>query len=586
MKILLLCHAFNCLTQRFQSELLGLGHQVSIEFDINDEVTLDAVEGFQPDLILAPFLKRAIPEVIWRDHLCLIVHPGIVGDRGPSSLDWAILNREQQWGVTILQASEVMDGGDIWATETFLMPTASKSRIYRNQVTEAAIKALRKVLQQLKDPTYSPEPLDYNRAEVAGRWRELMRQADRKIDWAVDSSECIVTKINSADGNPGLLDRLLGVDCYLYNACTDYSLERLKGLEGLNSAKGEIIAKRDGALCIATVDGAVWVSHLRAKPSQSTLNHSKQRTLKLPATLVLESALEAKGIEVPELPVSESKSEGFQEIWSRIEGDRAYLYFNFYNGAMSSDQCLRLRDAYLCLARMDIKAIVLMGGEDFWSNGIHLNLIEVAESPADESWRNINGMNDLTQAIIETTDIITVSAIRANAGAGGVFLALACDIVVIREGVILNPHYKGMGNLYGSEYWTYLLPKRVGQQVAEQITRQRLPMMAEEAVELGLADQSFSSERFEPELNQLLDRCLTEAEFESFIHTKRAERLRDEAEKPLAEYRAEELQQMKLNFYGFDPSYHVARYHFVYKLPKARTPSYLAMHRKISKQAS
>jgi putative two-component system hydrogenase maturation factor HypX/HoxX len=36
---------------------------------------------------------------------------------------------------------------------------------------------------------------------------------------------------------------------------------------------------------------------------------------------------------------------------------------------------------------------------------------------------------------------------------------------------------------------------------------------------------------------------------------------------------------MKLNFYGFDPSYHVARYHFVFKVPKSRTPLYLARHR-------
>jgi putative two-component system hydrogenase maturation factor HypX/HoxX len=56
-------------------------------------------------------------------------------------------------------------------------------------------------------------------------------------------------------------------------------------------------------------------------------------------------------------------------------------------------------------------------------------------------------------------------------------------------------------------------------------------------------------------------------------------RERDEAAKPLARYREEELERMRLNFYGFDPSYHVARYHFMYKLPKARTPSYLATHR-------
>ncbi|MHB8427204.1 MAG: enoyl-CoA hydratase/isomerase family protein [Acidiferrobacterales bacterium] len=106
------------------------------------------------------------------------------------------------------------------------------------------------------------------------------------------------------------------------------------------------------------------------------------------------------------------------------------------------------------------RVIVLMGGRDFWSNGIHLNLIESAESPADESWRNINAMNDLAHAIITTGSHLTISALRGNAGAGGVFLALAADRVWARTGIILNPHYKGMGNLFGSEYWTYLLPTR------------------------------------------------------------------------------------------------------------------------------
>ena len=36
---------------------------------------------------------------------------------------------------------------------------------------------------------------------------------------------------------------------------------------------------------------------------------------------------------------------------------------------------------------------------------------------------------------------------------------------------------------------------------------------------------------------------------------------------------------MKLNFFGFDPSYHVARDHFVRKVPRSRTPLYLARHR-------
>ena len=53
----------------------------------------------------------------------------------------------------------------------------------------------------------------------------------------------------------------------------------------------------------------------------------------------------------------------------------------------------------------------------------------------------------------------------------------------------------------------------------------------------------------------------------------------DETRKPLAHYRAEELQRMNRNFYGFDPSYHVARHHFVYRKPHAWTPRHLATHR-------
>ncbi|SCA57296.1 hypothetical protein MTBPR1_50052 [Candidatus Terasakiella magnetica] len=40
---------------------------------------------------------------------------------------------------------------------------------------------------------------------------------------------------------------------------------------------------------------------------------------------------------------------------------------------------------------------------------------------------------------------------------------------------------------------------------------------------------------------------------------------------------------MKLNFFGFDPSYHVARYKFVLREPKSFTPLYLAKHRQRAK---
>ena len=99
MRILLPVHGFNSLSQRLFVELREQGHEVSVEFDINDTVTLEAVALFRPELILAPFLKRRIPEAVWRHGCCLVIPPGI---RGPSALDWAILEGESRWGVTLL----------------------------------------------------------------------------------------------------------------------------------------------------------------------------------------------------------------------------------------------------------------------------------------------------------------------------------------------------------------------------------------------------------------------------------------------------------------------------------------------------
>jgi putative two-component system hydrogenase maturation factor HypX/HoxX len=73
-RVLFLTHAFNSLTQRLYVELTALGHEISIEFDINDSVTTEAVELFKPHLILAPYLRRAIPEAVWRE-ACLPHRP-------------------------------------------------------------------------------------------------------------------------------------------------------------------------------------------------------------------------------------------------------------------------------------------------------------------------------------------------------------------------------------------------------------------------------------------------------------------------------------------------------------------------------
>lgn len=556
MRILLLIHSFNSLSQRLFCELAERGHELSIEFDIADSVSEEAVTLFAPDLVIAPFLKRAIPESVWSRRTCLIVHPGIVGDRGPSALDWAIQHGETQWGVTVLQAEAAMDAGPVWASANFPLRPCKKSTLYRNEVTEAAVLAVLQAVQRVAAGDFTPQRPG---PEARGQLRPLMQAADRRIDWQNDGTAAILARLRAADGFPGVPDVLFGQECRLFDGWPE---AQLRGVPG------QLLARRETAICRATVDGAVWIGHCK-RPGQIKL----PATLAFPETTALPEALLANWWQ--------ASHPTWQDIAYREAGDVGFLAFDFYNGAMGTTQCQRLTAAFTWACTRPTRVIVLEGGEDFWSNGIHLNLIETARSAADASWENINAIDDLAEAILRCTTQLTVAALRGNAGAGGAFLARAADLVWARAGIMLNPHYKNMGNLYGSEFWTYLLPQRVGAAGARAIMRHRLPMTAAEAVRIGFYDACLDGPVpvFAATVAQRATALAGAADFAAQLADKIVRRAADEAQKPLAQYRAEELAEMRRNFYGFDPSYHVARHHFTARTPHSWTPRHLAKHR-------
>ena len=475
-----------------------------------------------------------------------------MGDRGASSLDWAIELGVREWGVTVLEADGDFDAGDVWATRTFPMREAGKASLYRHEVRRAAIAALVEAVDRVVAGE-EPDTLDSSDPRVVGQARALMHQGLRTIDWQADDTDAVVRKIRAAEGHPGVLDEVEGVRCHLFG------VEREPALSG---TPGQFIGTRHGAVCRATTDGAVWISHLKRAAEQDESHY------KLPAVLALAQA--GVSLDVPDLP-------GDTEIAYEEAAGVGYLHFDFYNGAMSTGQCRRLREAYrYARSRRETRVIVLTGGSDFFSNGIHLNVIEAAEDPAQESWHNLHAINDVVREIVETNSHLVVSALRGDAAAGGVPLALAADLVVAREDIVLNPYYRHMGGLYGSEYWTYLLPRRVGAEMAARLTGPPFrPVGSRKAVEIGLLDATFGSdlESFRAQAQRYAEELAGDPDLDRALREKRRRRLADELAKPLRAYRAEEMARSHQCFFGPDRSYHEARRRFVHKLgPACQTP--------------
>lgn len=554
MRILLIASAFNSLAQRVHAELADEGHELEVVIAACGEGEVRAAV-FGPDggpdtsprfdLCVAPMLTTAIPEDVWRALPCLIVHPGPPGDRGPASLDWALHLGAETWGVTVLQAVAEMDAGPIWATAGFRIPAGvSKSDLYRGELADAATTAVHEAVSRFA-AGLRPRP---QRESVT---RGVFPQALRRIDWAADSTEHVSALLRAADSSPGVLDRIEGHEHYLYGGEPEYALR---------GRPGTLLATRTGAVCRATADGAVWISHVKRKRLPGG-----PAGVKLPAALALSSHVG----HLPECP-------GSPEITYRERGEVGMLSFGFPGGAMSTEHCRRLLKALRHASTRRTRVLVLGGRRDFFGNGIHLGVIEAAASPAAESWANINAIDDVVEAVLRMTDRMVVAAMGGNAAAGGAMLGFAADEVWLRRGVVLNPHYRLMG-LYGSEYWTYVLPRRIGRADADRLMDAAMPVSAAAALRGGLAERllDVDPEDFTETVWTSAFELAATADLKTRI-AKKAKRLdADEVAHPLARYRSAELAQMRAIFDDPGAAYHELRSAFVRKVVPTRTPEHL-----------
>ncbi|MEU8658457.1 hydrogenase maturation protein [Actinoplanes philippinensis] len=553
MRILLLVSAFNGLSQRVWLALRNLGHDVGVQLAGDGPDIITGVTAARPDLILCSYLTKRVPAEVWQRWPTVILHPGPVGDRGPSSLDWAISDGMARWGVTALQAVEEMDAGPVWATRTFAMPATAmrKSALYTGLVADAALECALEVVEKASDPMFVATPAEKLPVEVPGaRLRPAMRQADRSIDWA-GPVEQILRRIRAADGAPGVLTEIAGLPVYAYDA------HRGPVRKG---RPGEVLLRREGAVLIAAGDGSVWLGHLRPVTADG------RPGIKLPAVTALGSLVHGVAHASAKSGRAPGTVSGYGQIRYRRDGAVGWLHFDFYNGAMAAGHCRRLLSGLRHAVEQDTRVVVLCSGTEAFSTGIHLNMIEHASDPAAEGWANIRAINEVCKEIITCTTQTVIAAYNGSAGAGGAMLGLGADVVAARDGIVLNPYYD-IG-LFGSELHTYTLPARVGADQARRLLSDKLPISADHASRIGLVDDV--GPRHADRFLEWLATLATEESDPALVRARaEAKQRRLAASPPLGAYEARELAEMSHDLFDDRSGFAAARRVFVSKIGKA-----------------
>jgi putative two-component system hydrogenase maturation factor HypX/HoxX len=319
---------------------------------------------------------------------------------------------------------------------------------------------------------------------------------------------------------------------------------------------------------VRTGGAGVWLGQLRVVPADG------QRAVKLPAATVLAGPL--RGMRESATAPGAAATSWPSRIRYRRSGPVGEVTLDCYNGALATSDCRRLLEALRHATRQDTRVLVLRGGWTTFCNGIHLGVIEAADEPAAEAWANIRAINAVCRELVGCTGQVTVAALTGGAGAGGAMLAVGADVVVARDGVVLNPFYD-IG-LFGSELHTYTLPRRVGAVAARCLLADKLPVSAASALSVGLVDAVGPRRpaEFSGWLADYAAQHAGPATSRQILALKRGALARDAARMPLDAHEARELGEMAQDMFGDRNGFAAARAAFVRKLPATTTPARLA----------
>ncbi len=183
--------------------------------------------------------------------------------------------------------------------------------------------------------------------------------------------------------------------------------------------------------------------------------------------------------------------------------------------AMDVETAQDFRRAGLELARdRAVRVVVLRGDGGVFSSGADLKYIRAGGDGDVEYLRGEAGQGDagygrvfkqILEYIHSTISEIRrapkpfVAAVDGAAAAGGLGIAMACDLVLASERATFEWAYFKTG-LTGAESTTFFLPRLVGLRKAMELVLLGARLDARQALELGLVNRVFPVERFDEEV--------------------------------------------------------------------------------------
>lgn len=233
---------------------LGLGINVYQPEKINTPEGVERLAGLEPDY----FVVVAFGQILSRQVLDIPttypinIHASLLPKyRGAAPIQAAVLNMDEQTGVTTMVMAEKMDAGDILLMDTTPVYSEDTASTLHDRLSQMGADLIIKTIKGIEQKQITPVPQDHSNATYVS----MLKKSDGRIHWN-SSAKAVCAHINAMTPWPGAFTELDQKRLKIFKAVV--SSAPLPG----DNPPGTIVSCTDQGLFVAAKDGVVQVIEL------------------------------------------------------------------------------------------------------------------------------------------------------------------------------------------------------------------------------------------------------------------------------------------------------------------------------------
>ena len=223
---------------------------------LRDQPAVDQFKALEPELCVMAFVTDIVPmEMINYPSLGTIqYHPSLLPlHRGPSSINWPIINAETETGLTIFWPDEGLDTGPIlMQKQVAIAPEATLGSVYFNKLFPLGVQAMIESVDLVRNGEAPKTVQDESKAT----YESWCKASDVVVDWSA-GVDTVFNMIRGADPQPGANTTHNGSKLFLYDAARSSYGSAGHGV-------GSVIEVGVEKIIIASTDGSIAVARVKA----------------------------------------------------------------------------------------------------------------------------------------------------------------------------------------------------------------------------------------------------------------------------------------------------------------------------------